>query len=191
MKPNVLGLVAGILTLFLPFAGFWWRASLGEIAIIKLSPFGYDVTILGESLSSTLVSYLLFGVLVSVFLGGVLLVIGSLFTDKWWSGRLVRFGATKVLWSAVSLICTLVIAASIFNRMVPSLAKRDDRLQFSIPYLSGSSTVEISSGDVEVRIPLRLSFTWVFWLALATGILGLVARMVQGKLEPVKSHREG
>jgi hypothetical protein len=178
-----LGLIAGALMLLLPFLGPWWQASLGEIARVRISPFGYEINILGESFSSTLFDCLLFGVKLSFLLGGALLLLGSLFPNKWWSRRFVRFGATKALWLVISLVCVLLVAASLLNRIVPSLAEGKGKLMFNLPYLSGSSVVEVSSQDVEIKVPLQLSFTWTFWLAVVVGALGLAARVMSGRMK--------
>jgi hypothetical protein len=183
LKINPAGLVAGVLMLLLPFLGPWWQASLGEIIRVQLSPFGYEINILGEPLSSTLFDCLLLGVKLSFLLGGALLLLGSLFPNKWWSRRLVRFGATKVLWLVTSLVCVLLAATPLLNRIVPSLAEGKGRLMFNLPYLSGSSVVEVSSEGVEMRVPLQLSFTWTFWLAVVVGALGLAARMMSGRMK--------
>ncbi len=187
LKVNPAGLAAGALMLLLPFLGPWWRASLGEMVEVQLSPFTYRVSILGESLSSRLADYLLFGVRLSVVLGGALLLAGSLFPNRWWSRRLVRFGAMKVLWLVVSLVCLLVLAAAVLNRVVPSmLGEKSANIHFSIPYLSGSSAVEISAEGMEARAPMDLSFTWIFWLAVAVGALGVIARVVAGRMKSGK-----
>ena len=184
---NLVGVVAGVLMLLLPFLGPWWRASLGEMVEVQLSPFGYRVSILGELISSRLADYLLLGVKLSVVLGGALLLAGSLFPTRWWSGKLVRFGSLKVLWLVVSLVCLLAAAAPVFNRVVPlMLGEKGANIRFGIPYLYGSSMVEISSEDMGARIPMELSFTRTFWLALVTAILGVVSKIVAGRMESGK-----
>jgi len=186
-KVNPAGVAAGLLMLLLPFLGPWWRASLGEMVEVQLSPFSYRVSILGESISSRLADYLLFGVKLSVVLGGALLLAGSLFPNKWWSRRLARFGAMKVLWLVVSLVCLLVVAAAVLNHVVPSmLGEKSANVRFSIPYLSGSSKVEISSEDMGAEMPIELSFTWIFWLAVVVAALGVASRVVAGRMKSGK-----
>jgi hypothetical protein len=52
---------------------------------------------MGDEVSIPLVWYVTLGVKLLVLAAGVALLVGSLTVDKWWSKRLIRFGATRVL----------------------------------------------------------------------------------------------
>ncbi|MEM2481435.1 MAG: hypothetical protein QXW77_02630 [Candidatus Hadarchaeales archaeon] len=183
MKVNPVGAVAGALILLLPFLGPWWHASLGEAAVVELSPFGYRVCVLGELLHSTLASYLLLGAKVSVILGGIFLLLGSLFPGRWWSRPLVRFGVMKVFWMVISLVVFLVVASFVANFLLRSIRPEDVTLDLSLPLLTGSSELRLSGGNMSASMPVDLHFTGVFWMAVVVAGFGLAARITAGRFQ--------
>jgi MFS family permease len=184
-KMNLFGLIAGALMLALPFLGPWWSATVGTGAMdIALSPFDYNISLLGQPISSTLVGYFLLAAKLSVVIGGALMIAGSVGAERWWGRRLVRFGAMKVFWMVIGLILLLVLGAFFLNSLLPSLiAGMVPRsggavMQFNVPYVEGTTVSTIQIGDAAtVTAPITASLTWNFWVAILVAALGVAARI--------------
>jgi hypothetical protein len=172
---NWFGLAAGPLMILLPFLGAWWEFRLGTGAVdLSFSPFSFRLEALGEPVRSTLVGYLCLGASLTLVVSGVFLLLASLYPRRWWSGRLLRFGATKLLWMWVGFL-VLLLALSFLGNF---LAGKFSELQgFSLPYLSGSSTPVLNVDDAVVTLPLRMSLRWPFFFALAPMVLGVLSRI--------------
>ena len=193
---NWFGLVAGVLMLVLPFLGPWWHATVGTgVAEVELSPFDYSMSLLRQPITSTLVGYFLLAAKLSVMIGGALMIAGSVGAQRWWSRRLVRFGAMKVFWMLIGLILLLVLGAFFLNALLPSLLARmaeGAAMQLNVPYIAGTTTSTIQIGAATASAPITASLTGVFWVAIVVAALGIAARIYHrkfvklGKLEKPK-----
>ncbi len=180
---NWLGLVAGVLMLMLPFLGPWWSATVGTgAADVALSPFDYNISLLGQPISSTLVGYFLLAAKLSVIIGGALMIAGSVGAKRWWGRRLVRFGAMKVFWMLIGLIALLLVGAFFVNSILPSLlggmGGEEVAMQLNVPYIAGTTTSTIQVGDAAtITAPITSSLTGIFWVAVLAAALGVAARI--------------
>jgi len=196
---NWFGVGFGVLMLILPFAGYWWRAEVGSgAASLSMSPFNFDVNVVGIQIHSTLVRYILLFAKISFLIAGVFAILGSLFADRWWAGRLIRFGVMKPLWSVVTLIVVLVAGTFFVNMVLPSIVSgmvRDGPTQINlrVPLLCGTSESNITAGNVTVRTTISVGFLTPFLLAIAAAVLGILTRIYQkrfAKKETAKSKKE-
>ncbi|MBA7501747.1 hypothetical protein ES706_00321 [subsurface metagenome] len=184
---NWFGLVAGALMLLLPFLGPWWRATVGTGAMdVALSPFDYSISLLGQSISSTLVGYFLLAAKLSVIIGGGLMIAGSVGAKRWWGRRLVRFGAMKVFWMVIGLIALLLLGAFFLESILPNLMSgmvEGGTMQFNVPYVEGVATSTIQMGDAAtITAPITASLTEIFWVAILVAALGIAARIYHRRL---------
>lgn len=184
---NWFGVAAGALMLILPFLGAWWRAEVGTGALeFGISPFYYNVSIMGESLTSSLVGYVVLAAQLTSIIGGALLIVGSLGTDQWWGKKLMRFGAMKMVWFVVSLVAVLLVGAFLLNNVLPGFLSNAGGggadMQLEAPYLIGTSTSTIQQENVSFSAPISTSLTPIFWVAVLTAGLGVAARIYHGKL---------
>ncbi|KXA91674.1 hypothetical protein AKJ57_00240, partial [candidate division MSBL1 archaeon SCGC-AAA259A05] len=182
---NWFGVAAGVLMLLVPFLGAWWCAEVGAEALkLELSPFYYHVSILEQPLTSSLVGYFILAAKLTVIIGGSLMIVGSLKTDKWWGKKLMRFGAMKVLWFLVMLLILLIAGTFFINNFLPDLiGGRGGNVEIQIPYIIGTSNSVIQSENVTVVAPTSASLTPSFWVAVLTAFLGIVARIYHGRIE--------
>jgi hypothetical protein len=173
---NWIGVIAGILMIALPFAGPWWRVTVGTGALeAATSPFGVNITALGQPVESTLTRYICLGVSLLVIIAGLFLLLASLLPDRWWSKRLMRFGSTRVLWMVILFLVLITLMALVANKLLVGMVPELEG--FSVPYISGSTTSTLHVNDVTVTLPITLSLAWPFAMAILTAILALAARI--------------
>jgi MFS family permease len=189
---NWFGLITGILILLLPFLGPWWIGRVGTGAMeVALSPFDVNMSLAGQPFQSSLVSLYLLAAKITFVIAGIFMILASLLPKRWWSKRLFRFGVMKPFWSVVSLLIVLVVGALIFNYALPGLLSGVSSgagagnavVQINMPYISGTavSTIQIGS-NATITAPITFSLTGIFWLAVATAILGIIARIYHRRL---------
>ncbi len=176
---NWFGLIAGILMLVLPFAGPWWHTTVGTgAADVGISPFNVDITAFGEPMSVPIIWYVVLGARLLILATGALMLAGSLAPRRWWSGRLVRFGSTKVLWMIIGLIGFAIVGALIANAV----------FGLNVPYLSGSATQTLRGDEfqffgfslpegVTATFLIAMTLTKAFTLAIIVAALAIVARV--------------
>lgn len=190
LSVNWFGFVTGVLVLVLPFLGPWWVGRAGTGAMeIALSPFDINMSFMGLPLGSSLVGLFLLAAKITFVIAGIFMILASLFPKRWWSKRLFRFGVMKPFWSVLSLLIILVVGALIFNYALPGLLSGafsgagNAVVQINMPYISGTAVSTIQIGTTAtVTAPITFSLTGIFWLAVATGILGIIARIYHRRL---------
>lgn len=177
----------------LPFLGPWWMATVGTGAIeIVLSPFDLSMSVFGQPIHSQLVDIFLLASKIAMIISGVFLVLGSLSSGSWWSGRLVRFGVMKPFWAVVGIVVVLVVGSFLVNNVLPSLLANfvpgGASLEITVPYLVGSSSVTIQMGSqASIVAPIGMSLMPAFWAAVLTAVLGIAARINHRRL---RKHKE-
>ncbi len=190
---NWLGVVAGALMVVLPFLGPWWIGQAGAGAFeVAFSPFDVSINLLGSSIHSSIVDLFLLAARIAMILGGIFLILGSLFAKRWWSKRLVRFGIMKPFWAVVGLFILLVLGAFIVNYVLPMLlpnlvAGAGDiggvTIDLNLPYVVGTSNSTIQIGTMAtITAPISFSLTWVFWFAVVVAALAIAARIYHRRL---------
>lgn len=195
---NWLGIAAGALMIFLPFAGVWWSGSLGAGALeVALSPFDLRISVFGSHLSIFLVELFLLAARITFIIAGALLILGSIWTRRWWSGPLMRFGVMKPFWSVLGLVIILAAGSILVNMVLPMIISsmsggQGPGLALSVPFIVGSSVSTISIQNVTITAPVTFSLTQSFWLAVVTAGFGIAARIYHrrfGEPEGAKSKR--
>lgn len=186
---NWFGIVTSILMLLLPFLGPWWVGRVGTGAMeAGLSPFDINLSLLGMSIESSMVGFFLLATKITFIIAGVFMLLSSIFPRQWWSKSLFKFGVMKPFWSIIGLVVMLLIGAIVVNTVLPSVLPgmmggaggENVAVGIIIPYISGNTVSTIQVGNAAtVTAPITFSLTGIFWLALATGILGIIARIYQ------------
>lgn len=193
---NWLGAVAGALMVVLPFLGPWWVGRAGAGAFeVSFSPFDVSINLLGNPIHSNIVDLFLLAAKIAMILGGVFLILGSIFAKRWWSKRLVRFGLMKPFWSVVGIVALLVLGALIANYVLPTLLSNlvaggatGVTIDLNIPYVVGTSNSTIRIGDMAtITAPISFSLTWVFWFAVAVAALAIAARVYHRRFTRAQS----
>ena len=88
------------------------------------------------------------------------------------------------------LLTSIFIAMLVLGAVTyPSIPPPPAQANLSVPYVVGTatSTIQIQNAAT-ITAPITFSLTEIFWLAVATGILGIIARIYQGRfLTPEKT----
>jgi len=192
---NWLGVVAGALTLTLPFMGTWWRLTLGMDAVTMLmSPFGVEMSFFGEeTIISPLFWWFCLGLKLGVVYLGVLLLLGSVLSisDRRAAiaEHLVRFSARKLLWLVVAFVAALVIVITLVNQSSEIFGSLIGdipfQLQSDLPYLSGEGGITGGSEDrsMYLSIPIFMELTRAFAMAVLAAALGIASRIYPKRLK--------
>jgi hypothetical protein len=90
------------------------------------------------------------------------------------------------------LIAMLALGIVIYQNIPPpSSGVGGAQVGLSIPYVSGVATSTVQIGNVAtVTVPITLALTGVFWVAVATAVLGIIARIYNGRLVPPERKEE-
>lgn len=193
------GVLTGLIMLALPFLGPWWRMSFGEIFEISLSPFHYEASLMGQVFSVPLLNYVIPALQTLLFIGGICLVVGSLFWRKEWSERLSKFGFRKIFWPFVFFVFVLLLGAFFTNNFLTgsipgvsseALQSMQDNIKTEVPYLSGTGTAEVEARDITASIPITFSLTPVFWVVLAAVALGTFSRRFYSDMVEKESFKQ-
>ena len=191
---NWLGVIAGALTLALPFMGTWWRLTLGmDAASALVSPFGVEMSLFGEeAISSPLFWWFCLGLKLGVVYLGVLLLVGSVLSisDRRVAiaEQLVRFSARKLLWLVVAFVAALVIVITLVNQSSEIFGSLIGdipfQLQSALPYLSGEGSITGGSEDMGMylSIPISMELTRAFAMAVLAAALGIASMIYQKRL---------
>jgi hypothetical protein len=190
---NWFGVIAGVMMIVMPLTGAWWNLRVGTGAIdVATAPYYINITALGQPMSSDLTTYITLGVKITLILAGVFLLLASLFVDKWWSKRLFKFGALKVLWSVIGLIVMLVIMSIAVNKLLPNYVS--ELKGFGIPTISGSTTSVLTIGmggsQATVTIPITMGLTGAFAFAIVTAVFGVLAWIYHRRLVPPEEKKK-
>ncbi|MEM3184244.1 MAG: hypothetical protein QXW92_01075 [Candidatus Hadarchaeales archaeon] len=183
---NWFGVVFGVLMIVLPFAGSWWMLKVGDnAASVAISPFNFDVKVVGVSVRSVLVDYILLFSKITFMIAGVFSILASLFADRWWSAKLLRFGVMNPFWGILTLIIILIVGTIFANAVLPKIVSGMIRegtegglqIKINVPFLSGSSKSTIVTGDATVSTEIRTGFQMAFLLAVITAGVGIASRI--------------
>lgn len=178
-RANWLGVVAGILMMVLAALGsaWWWIDVGGGAVTADVSPFKVSLTALGSSIDSPLITYLCLGARLWILIAGGLMLLGSLAPRRWWSGKLVKFGSTKLLWMIILLIVMVILMAVVANTFLSSQLPG-----LELPYISGSTAATFSVDDATATVPISMGLTTTFFLVIVLAGLALGARIYHRRL---------
>jgi hypothetical protein len=153
----------------------WWQLRVGDsIVAANVSPIYTNVDLAGNNFTVPLVFAINLSCILLSLAGGVVMLIYSVKPTKSYSRRLLGFSyRTPLLFLVVFLVG--LVALSVLIQALYS---------FSVPIV-GSSEVSLPSGEgVSVSALLSASFLWPFYLAVASAVLCVGARLYHKRLLP-------
>ncbi len=183
-RMNIPGVVAGVLTLILPFLGAWWSLTLGTDAIVvTTSPFEAKTFIFGSYIASPLFEWFCLGLKLGVMYLGVLLIAGSILPAMNRNEDLARvfinFASRKLLWLVLIFVVALVLFVLLLNQTSSVLPIRID---IPFPYLVWTKSLSADMGNMGIVIPICAKFTYAFGVAVIAAVSGVYSRIYHEKL---------
>ncbi len=174
---NWYGFTAGILTvvvlvisLFIP----WWQLTVGDnLMKVNASPVNTNFGLFGTSFTLPLLWALNIVSVLTFSTSGLIMLFYSLNPTKTYSKQLLGFSYKKPLFSLVTFLSSLLIITSIASL-----------LNINIPLL-GSSTMTVPASvalGVHINASVSGNFQLPFYLAIATAVLCIVARLQHDKV---------
>jgi hypothetical protein len=155
--------------------GPWWVAvggAGGEAFHANISPFTFDISIMGSTLDIPVIYWLNVAARIAFILAGVEITVASILVQKAWSKSFISL---RALWTSLLFFISIYIGL----QAVQSI------LGITIP-LHGEAlltyTLPIQSLSITADVPTQTYLTLTFELALVSGILAIVARMIHGRL---------
>jgi len=191
---NFFGVLAGILTLLLPFSGAWWHLTLGTdggIFSILASPFEFKFLIFNKQISTAeavqlspllwwlcLAFKLCYAYFGAALLAGSLLSLSEKHAES--AETLVRISSLKLLWLVVAFVVVLFIATFLVNSATQLMGGA--LIVFSIV---GTGKFAMSSGNFHIYAPINVGFTSTFMVAIIASALGIASRIYQKRISSV------
>jgi hypothetical protein len=174
------GVASGVITLGLAIVGGpWWVTEGGvggEAFHASISPFVFDVSILGSPVDLPVIYWLNMAARIAFILAGLEITVASILIQKTWSKSFISL---RALWTSLLFIISIYIGLSaVHNILGISIPLYGEALlTYSLPIQSIPITAEVST---------QTYFTTTFELALVSGVLAIVARMIHGRLIPAE-----
>lgn len=175
------GVIAGVILILLPFAGFWWEMHIGKGAFdIFLSPFSTEIMAFGDPVPSPLLYWLNIAFTFLMILFGALILIGSILCayekHRVMSGTFLVLSSRKPLY--IIIVFTIGIAAAGFYI---GHVLDVSGLSASVPVLIGEGAVTAEPGLYSANASVTMGLSAIYWLGLAAAIIAVLAGYYQQK----------
>jgi len=185
-KVNVIGVVGALLLFYAALSNRpWWTLVGGSgeeyTFAVTLSPFMFAAEILGKPMTISIIPYLNLAARLSMLLAAATTLAGSMLVAKPWSKPMI---STKGLTIPIIFLLGVFIgtqAALYMGLNIPVVG------EFVLKYVVNAGGVEIVT-----ETPSKAAITSEYWIALAAGIISIIAKVVQGRIagkEPLVSQR--
>ncbi|MCW4038828.1 MAG: hypothetical protein NWF13_08860 [Candidatus Bathyarchaeota archaeon] len=172
--------MSGVITLGLAIVGGPWWVTVGgaggEAFHASISPFVFDVSILGNALDIPVIYWLNVAARIAFILAGLEITVASFLVQKAWSKSFISL---RALWTSLLFIISIYIGlAAVHNILGIAIPLYGEALlTYALP---------IQSFPITAEVPTQTYFTTTFELALVSGVLAIVARMIHGRLTPAE-----
>jgi len=154
------------------YASPWWQAEIGDnVAQANISPLNYNANLIGTPIEVPIIWFANLSCKLLFIACAVAFFVYSVATRKSYSKNLLNFAYKKPIIIFIFFVVMLVVASYIAGRFAG----------VNVP-LSGTSVLRMSVGEDTAYVPISTGFTWVFWLAAATTVLALVAKIYDWKI---------
>ncbi len=178
-KINLFALVAGVLTLVLIAVSVyvpWWQLLVGNPLVeVNFSPVNLNFSLLGNLLTVPLIWALNIASLLTLAVGGIVMLIYSVVPTKPYAKQLIGFGYKKPLYAVILFLVELVGLYLSVKLM----------LGFDLP-LMGSAILNlpasIAPGGANIGITVSSALMWPFYLAVVVVALCIIARVYHGRV---------
>jgi len=172
------GLIALVaVSVFVP----WWQLRVGDsVVAANVSPIYTNFDLIGNSFTVPLVFAINLSCILLSVAGGVVMLLYSVMPTKPYAKRLLGFSYRTPL----LFIIVFVIGLFVLTFLIQAL------FSFSVPIV-GSTVIQLPQymmpEGMNVSVQLSADFLWPFYLAVASAVLCIVARVYHGRLTPLSS----
>jgi len=161
----------------------WWQLAIGDgVGQAQISPLDYKANLAGASIEIPIIWFLNVIGKLTLATCMVAMFIYSVSTQKPFSKKLLGFAYRKPVLILLVFIVILVVSTYMTGIF----------LGVNVP-LTGTTTLSLSVGGDVANLPISTSFTWVFWLAVATALLAVATKIYDWKVlktPSVKIHKK-
>ena len=179
-KINWFGLAGGIATILLIAVSVfvpWWQLKVGDsVVAANVSPIYTNFNLVGNSFTVPLLFAVNLSCILLSLAGGIVMLIYSVKPAKSYSTRLLSFSYRTPLLFVVVFLIGLVALTFVIQLL----------LSFSVP-LFGTAQISLPSSSTQgmnVSVLLSAGFLWPFYLAVASAILCVAARLYHKRVVP-------
>jgi len=163
---------ATLVALSILYAAPWWQVAIGDgVGQAEISPLDYKANLAGASIEIPIIWFLTLVGKLTMAACTVAMFIHSVSTQKPFSKHLLGFAYKKPFLILVLFIVMLVVSTYMVGTF----------FGVNVP-LTGTITLSLFFGGATAKIPISTSFTWVFWLAVATAVLAIAAKIYEWKV---------
>ena len=178
---NWIGLVSGILLIaVIPLSLYnpWWQLRIGDFGYANFSLLNTNFNFLGITFLIPLLSAINVSCLLLLSISAALLIVSSVNQTKEYSKRLLFWSYKNPLVILITFIGGIVA----LSMLVSFIANQYAQIDLTLPII-GTSIIQIPSemlgelSGVNIAITVSGAFQWTFYLAFASAVLCLVARI--------------
>ena len=174
---NWFGIVGGILTIIVIIASVynpWWQLVVGDgIMKINASPMNTNFGLFGTHFVIPLIYALNISSILTFACSGTIMLVYSLATTKPYAKELLKFSWKKPIYSVITNITCLTMIIILTNIITG----------IKIPLIGATTTTLPTqyTGNANIIVNLTSAFQWPFYLAIATAMLCILAKIYHDK----------
>lgn len=175
---NWFGLAGGIATILLIAVSMfvpWWQLTVGDsLVAANVSPIYTNFSLIGNSFTVPLLFAINLSCILLSLVGGIVMLIYSLRPTRPYAKSLLGFSYKTPLLFVVVFVIGLIALTSIIQAM----------FSFNVPLL-GTTEVNLPSNataGMNVKVLLSAGFVWPFYLAIASAVLCIGARLYHKRI---------
>jgi len=179
-RMNWFGLTGGITTLIVIVVSMfvpWWQLRVGDsIIAANVSPLYTNFDMIGNSFTLPAIMALNISCILLSLIGAVLILLYTVKPTKPYAKTLLNFSFATPLFFLVIFLVGLVALTFIVQVL----------FSFSVPLL-GSANIQLPSNTtqgVNVSVQVTAEFLWPFYLAIASSVLCIGARLYHKRILP-------
>lgn len=174
---NIPALLAGMIILYITYkGGAWWvLTAVGSIPTFKaeVAPYIINIVILNKPVNAPIITYIVLSGYLTYILVGIATIVGAFIPRSEISKALIGY---RTLTIPVLSIATIYIATIFVERT----------LGIKIPFIGSSIltyTIPYQDSIIKTYTPIQAFLTNSYYLALISGVLGVVGRLASGHKE--------
>ena len=181
---NWMGLLSGIfLIAVIPLSLYnpWWQLRIGDFGYANFSLLNTNFNFLGITFLIPLLSAINISCLLLLSISAALMIISSIDPTKEYSKQLLFWSYKNPLIILITFIGGIVA----LSMLVSYFANQYAQIDLTLPII-GTSIIQVPSellgelSGVNIAITVSGAFQWTFYLAFASAVLCIVARIFYG-----------